>query len=171
MSQPCRLLRGRYTPLYPPKFYNRDYHTSWEIQTTEAHSRENELDSPVSVKETRYTLTDMAEVGLQASTASLVNPTKHSRGNTGSEVTNPPAMQETPARSLGGESSRGGSGTPLQHSCLENPMDRGAWWATVHGVAKSRTRLSIRSFLPTHFQKQEEQESLHTRIMRSLLLW
>ena len=30
----------------------------------------------------------------------------------------------------------------LQHSCLENPMDRGAWWATVHGVAKSRTRLS-----------------------------
>ena len=35
-----------------------------------------------------------------------------------------------------------GSGTPLQHSCLENPMDAGAWWAAVHGVAKSRTRLS-----------------------------
>ena len=32
--------------------------------------------------------------------------------------------------------------TPLQYSCLENPMDGGAWWATVHGVAKSRTRLS-----------------------------
>ena len=31
---------------------------------------------------------------------------------------------------------------PLQYSCLENPMDSGAWWATVHGVAKSRTRLS-----------------------------
>ena len=31
---------------------------------------------------------------------------------------------------------------PLQYSCLENPMDGGAWWATVHGVAKSRTRLS-----------------------------
>ena len=31
---------------------------------------------------------------------------------------------------------------PLQYSCLENPMDRGAWWATVHGVTKSRTRLS-----------------------------
>ena len=30
-----------------------------------------------------------------------------------------------------------GNGTPLQYSCLENPMDRGAWWATVHGVAKS----------------------------------
>ena len=35
-----------------------------------------------------------------------------------------------------------GNGNPLQYSCLENPMDRGAWRATVHGVAKSRTRLS-----------------------------
>ena len=35
-----------------------------------------------------------------------------------------------------------GKGTPLQYSCLENPMDGGAWWATVHGVAESRTRLS-----------------------------
>ena len=35
-----------------------------------------------------------------------------------------------------------GNGTPLQYSCLENPMDGGAWWATVHGVTKSRTRLS-----------------------------
>ena len=34
---------------------------------------------------------------------------------------------------------RGGNGKPLHYSCLENPMDRGAWWATVHGVAKSRT--------------------------------
>ena len=35
-----------------------------------------------------------------------------------------------------------GDGNPLQYSCLENPMDKGAWWATVRGVAKSRTRLS-----------------------------
>ena len=35
-----------------------------------------------------------------------------------------------------------GNGNPLQHSCLENPMDVGAWWATVHGVARSRTWLS-----------------------------
>ena len=34
------------------------------------------------------------------------------------------------------------NGNPLQYSCLENPMDRGAWWATAHGVAKSWTRLS-----------------------------
>ena len=38
-----------------------------------------------------------------------------------------------------GRSPRGGNGNPLQYSCLENPMDRGAWEATVHGVAKSRT--------------------------------
>ena len=35
-----------------------------------------------------------------------------------------------------------GDGTPLQYSCLENPMERGAWWAIVHGVAKSQTQLS-----------------------------
>ena len=38
-----------------------------------------------------------------------------------------------------GRSPGGGLGKPLQYSCLENPMDRGAWWATVHGVAKSQT--------------------------------
>ena len=36
----------------------------------------------------------------------------------------------------------GGNGNPLQYSCRDNPMDRGAWWATFHGVAKSQTRLS-----------------------------
>ena len=39
-----------------------------------------------------------------------------------------------------------GNGTPLQYSCLENPMDGGAWWAIVHGVAESRTRLSDFTF-------------------------
>ena len=38
-----------------------------------------------------------------------------------------------------GRSPGGGHGNPLQYSCLENPMDRGAWWATVHEVAKSGT--------------------------------
>ena len=41
-----------------------------------------------------------------------------------------------------GRSPGEGNGNPLQYSCLENPMDGGAWWATIHGVAKSRTRLS-----------------------------
>ena len=39
-----------------------------------------------------------------------------------------------------------GNGNPLQYSCLENPMDGGAWWAAVHGVAKSQTRLSNFTF-------------------------
>ena len=52
-------------------------------------------------------------------------------------VKNPPAMQEMQVRSLGQEEPLGeGIGNPLQYSCLGNPMDRGAWWATVHGVAK-----------------------------------
>ena len=42
--------------------------------------------------------------------------------------------------------SREGNGTPLQYSCLENPMDGGSWWATVHGVARSQTRLSDFTF-------------------------
>ena len=45
-----------------------------------------------------------------------------------------------------GRSSGEGNGNPLQYSCLENPMDREAWQATVHGVAKSRTRLSAFPF-------------------------
>ena len=45
-----------------------------------------------------------------------------------------------------GTSSGEGNGNSLQYSCLENPMDGGAWWATVHGVAKSRTRLSDLTF-------------------------
>ena len=44
-----------------------------------------------------------------------------------------------------GRSPGGGHGNPLQYSCLENLMDRGAWWATVHGVAKSQTWLKVLS--------------------------
>ena len=48
-----------------------------------------------------------------------------------------------------GRSPGEGNGNPLQYSCLENPMDRGAWRATVHGVANSWTRLSDFTFFPT----------------------
>ena len=50
-----------------------------------------------------------------------------------------------------GRSTGEGNGNPLQYSCLENPTDRGAWQATVHGVAKSQTRLS--DFTSLHFFK------------------
>ena len=52
-----------------------------------------------------------------------------------------------------GKSSGGGHGNPLQYSGLENPMDRGAWWATVHRVAKNQTPLKQLS-THTHLQKQ-----------------
>ena len=58
-------------------------------------------------------------------------------------VKNLPALQETWVRSLGLERSPGeGNGNPLGYSCLGNSMDKGGWWATVHGVAKSWTQLS-----------------------------
>ena len=53
-------------------------------------------------------------------------------------------------------SSGEGNGTPLQYSCLENPIDGGAWWAAVHGVAKSRTRLSDFPFT-FHFHALEKE--------------
>ena len=49
-----------------------------------------------------------------------------------------------------------GNGSPLQYSCLENPMDGGAWWAAVHGVAKSRTQLSDFTFT-FHFPTLEKE--------------
>ena len=54
-----------------------------------------------------------------------------------------------------------GDGTPLQYSCLENPMDGGAWWAAVHGVTRSRTRLS--DFTVTfHFHALEKEMATHS---------
>ena len=49
-----------------------------------------------------------------------------------------------------------GNGNPLQYSCLENHMDRGAWWAAVHGVARSRTQLSNFTFT-FHFHALEKE--------------
>ena len=57
-----------------------------------------------------------------------------------------------------------GNGTLLQHSCLENPMDGGAWWAAVHGVVKSRTRLSDFSFT-FHFHTLEKEMATHSSVL------
>ena len=59
---------------------------------------------------------------------------------------------------------REGNGTPLQYSCLENPMDRGAWEAAVHGVAKSRTRLSDFTFT-FHFHALEKEMATHSSVL------
>ena len=57
-----------------------------------------------------------------------------------------------------------GNGTPLQYSCLENPRDGGAWWAAVHGVAKSRTRLSDFTFT-LHFHALEKEMAMHSSVL------
>ena len=60
---------------------------------------------------------------------------------------------------------REGNGTPLQYSCLENPMDGGAWWAAVHEVAKCQTQLSDFTFT-FHFHALKE-----TATDSSVLAW
>ena len=57
-----------------------------------------------------------------------------------------------------------GNGTPLQYSGLENPMDRGAWWAVVHGVARSQTGLSDFTFT-FHFHALEKEMVTHSSVL------
>ena len=57
-----------------------------------------------------------------------------------------------------------GDGTPLQYSCLENPMDGGTWWAAVHGVAKSQTRPSDFTFA-FHFHALEKEMATHSSVL------
>ena len=69
------------------------------------------------------------------------------------------SAREGPGTSLGE-----GNGTPLQYSCLENPMDGRAWWAAVHGVAKSRGRLSDFTFT-FHFHALEKEMAPHSNVL------
>ena len=57
-----------------------------------------------------------------------------------------------------------GNGTPLQYSCLENPMDGGAWQAAVHGITEGRTRLSDFTFT-FHFHALEKEMATHSRVL------
>ena len=57
-----------------------------------------------------------------------------------------------------------GNGKPLQYSCLEYPMDGGAWWATVHGVATNRSRLSDFTFT-FHFHAMEKEMATHSSVL------
>ena len=56
------------------------------------------------------------------------------------------------------------NGNPLQYSCLENPVDGGAWWAAVHGVARSRTWLSNFTFT-FHFHALEKEMATHSNVL------
>ena len=57
-----------------------------------------------------------------------------------------------------------GNGTPLQYSCLESPMDGGAWWAAVHGVAEGQTQLSDFPFT-FHFHALEKEMATHSSVL------
>ena len=57
-----------------------------------------------------------------------------------------------------------GNGTPLQYSCLENPMDGGAWKAAVHGIAEGQTRLSDFTFT-FHFHALEKEMATHSSVL------
>ena len=57
-----------------------------------------------------------------------------------------------------------GNGTPLQYSCLENPMERGARWAAVHGVSRSRTQLSDFTLF-FHFLALEKEMATHSSVL------
>ena len=63
-----------------------------------------------------------------------------------------------------GEEHREGNGTPLQYSCLENPMGGAAWWAAVHGVVKSQTRLGNLTFT-FHFHALEKEMATHSGVL------
>ena len=66
--------------------------------------------------------------------------------------------------SLVGELGREGNGTPLQYSCLENPMDGGAWWVVVHGVVRSQTQMSDFTFT-FHFHALEKEMATHSGVL------
>ena len=66
--------------------------------------------------------------------------------------------------SLIGPKVREGDGNPLPYSCLENPMDRGVWWAAVHGIAKSRTQLSDFTFT-FYFHALEKEMATYSSVL------
>ena len=70
----------------------------------------------------------------------------------------------TDSEAVAKSSIREGNGTPLQYSCLENPMDGGAWWAAVHGVARTRTRLTNFTFT-FHFPALEKEMATHSSVL------
>ena len=69
-------------------------------------------------------------------------------------------LRDTGSTPGSGRSPGGGHGNPLQYSCLENPMDRGAWWTRIHGVAKSQTRSKQ---LSTYKQKKSRMDYQKTK--------
>ena len=100
------------------------------------------LHQRLTTKYSKFTISQVVVTfpGQPTSNYLLLNALEEGASLVAQMVKNPPAIQEIQVRSLGWEDPLE-KGMALHYSCLENSMDRGAWWATVHGVAKSRTRL------------------------------
>ena len=101
---------------------------------------------------------DLLEKGMATHSSILASPAPHTKKGLkvilgfpgGSEVKASACNAGDPGSIPGSGRSPGeGNGNPLQYSCLENPMDRGAWWATVHGFAEIRIQLSNFTFYST----------------------
>ena len=86
-------------------------------------------------------------------------------------IKNPPAnagdTKDTGLVSGLGRSHSGGNGNSLQYSCLENSMDRGAWWATVHGAVKSQTQMSTHS---TQHKSNKDKDMFQRRLISREML-
>ena len=74
------------------------------------------------------------------------------------------SLQQNPHVQMNGSNFNGFNRGLLQYSCLENPMGRGAWWAAVHGVAKSQTRLSDFTFT-FYFHALEKEMATHSSVL------
>ena len=83
---------------------------------------------------------------------------------------NPRAKGDTDSIPGSGRSSAGGNGNPLQHSCLGNPMDRGAWWATVHGSQRVRHNWEAEHTCTVYDGKYDQWRMALASLLRSLLL-
>ena len=147
-------------------------HNQLNTRAFEQTSWEDVPPSPVSGNEWKKWMHDWSITLWQASL--LITARKRWRAvrevlregfSGGSVVKNPPAKagDAGDAGSIPGlgRNPEGGNGNPLQYSCRENPMDRGACWATVHGIAKSWTKLKWLRIIPNgnkykkHLRKQE----------------
>ena len=107
------------------------------------------------------------KVQVDSSPLSTGNPSTYTIPNTNTRTCTHtstefkcPSTHAADTSSLYGE----GNGTPLQHSCLENPMDGGAWWPAVHGVMKSQTWLSDFTFT-FHFHALEKEMETHSSVL------
>ena len=97
---------------------------------------------------------ELLALGRKAGVIRLINRTKRKPGTSGKRLNLLLVALDC------GE----GNGTPLQYSCLENPMDGGAWWAAVHGVAEGRTWLSDFT-LTFHFHALEKEMATHSSVL------